>query len=361
MSRPFFSLVVPCYNDGRYQEGKYLDRLLDNLCKQGLNKEELEVILSDDQSPVPFDDVIAKYADSLDIRHIKTDKHIGPGNTRQCGADVAIGQWLCFADHDDVFALDAFSTVKDEIERCNEQLYCMCDFVKVDADGVVVESFSRPEDLINWVHGKFYNLDNFWRRYELYFPATLRTHEDIALGAQIACISAYLNHPEFLHIKRPLYFWLNNPESVSNTEYVVKVDDKDNMSNFLERNFSDYLDSKWGIYIFMYRKKYITRDDFIQLLMPDLIGCYSLMSQWMRVNTSKYLHHNMWLVKTMFLTTEEVTGLTPAVIKVATQTCWNRNLVNELALFANHNHFMHLYTWMDFIMKVEKEKVDGEA
>lgn len=355
MNRPFFSLVIPCYNDGRYQEGKYLDRLLDNVCKQGLDKNELEVILSDDQSPVPFEDVIVKYEKDLIIKHIKTDKHIGPGNTRQCGANVATGKWLCFADHDDKFKIGALNHIKYEIESANQHYYCMCDFVKVNEDNSVIESFSTAEQLSTWVHGKFYNLDNFWKRYDLHFPATLRTHEDIALGAQISCISVYLGNPEFLHIHSPLYMWLDNPESVSNTEYVDKVDGKGSMSNFLERNFDDYLESKWGQYLFMYRFKYINQDEFVRLLLPDLLGCYSLISQWIRVNTSRYLHHNMWLVKSMFLSTEEVTGVSPAMIKIAVQKCWDRNLEDELTLFALSHHFMHFYKWIDFIMSVEKE------
>ena len=355
MSKPFFSLVIPCYNDGRYQEGKYLDRLLDNLCKQGLEKDELEVILSDDQSPVPFDGVIARYSEKLNIKYLKTDKHWGPGNTRQCGANIATGQWLCFADHDDVFVPSALAFVKQQIESCGETRYCMCSFNKVDTEGNVIEAFSDVKAVSTWVHGKFYNLDNFWKKYDLFFPATLRTHEDIALGAQIDCISTHLNHPTFLYIEQPLYLWLDNPASVSNTEYVVKADDKNNMSNFLERNFCDYLESKWGMYILMYRRKYITSDDFVRLLLPDLLSCYSLVSQWMLVNSSKYLHHNMYLVKTMFLSTEEVTGVSPVMIKVAVQKCWDRNLEDELTLFALSHHFMHFYKWIDFIMKVEKE------
>ena len=161
-SRPYFSLVVACYNDGRYKEGQYLDRLLTSLCNQGILKQDLEVILSDDCSPVPFDDVVEKYKDRLNIVRTKTDHNYAPGNTRQKGVDVARGYWLCFADHDDKYYDNALRAVKTFIEYKHEKYYVYSPFNSVDPQGNVMTTY---EDTMGWCHGKFYNMDHFWKAF----------------------------------------------------------------------------------------------------------------------------------------------------------------------------------------------------
>ena len=88
MLLPFFSLVIACYNDGRYKEGVYLDRLLSSVERQGLKKDDIEVILSDDCSPIPYDDIIEKHRSNLIIKCTKTDYNCCPGNTRAKGVEI---------------------------------------------------------------------------------------------------------------------------------------------------------------------------------------------------------------------------------------------------------------------------------
>ncbi len=58
-----------------------------------------EVIISDDGSPVPFDEVVARYRDRLDITLVR-NRQAGPGAARNAGAAVARGAWLAFVDAD---------------------------------------------------------------------------------------------------------------------------------------------------------------------------------------------------------------------------------------------------------------------
>jgi glycosyltransferase involved in cell wall biosynthesis len=63
--------------------------------------DEIQVILSDDCSTESYQDIVNQYIDKLFITQTKTDYNCCPGNTRQKGADQALGEWLIFMDHDD--------------------------------------------------------------------------------------------------------------------------------------------------------------------------------------------------------------------------------------------------------------------
>jgi len=89
---PEVSVVIPSYN-----EGTYIDRLLDALSKQqGVN---FEVIVSDAQSKDVTPEVIKSFKDKLDIKLVLSPPK-GPAAGRNRGAKEAKGQWLLFLDAD---------------------------------------------------------------------------------------------------------------------------------------------------------------------------------------------------------------------------------------------------------------------
>ena len=54
-NRPFYSIIVPCYNSRNT-----LGNLLDSILQQNMN-DDLEVILSDDCSTESYQDIVDKY------------------------------------------------------------------------------------------------------------------------------------------------------------------------------------------------------------------------------------------------------------------------------------------------------------
>lgn len=242
--RPFFSCIVPCYNDGRYKEGVYLDRLLDSLTRQDIEREDLEVILSDDCSPVPFfDQMHKKYSDKLILKYIKTDYNCCPGNTRGKGVTIANGRWLCFADHDDIYYDGALKQVVNSITENNEIHFAFGDFNGVDPKGEVIRKY---ECTLNWCHAKFYNKDNFWDKYGIHFIKDLKSHEDIAICTQTSCaLSA--NVPHYTYIRKSLYAWTDNPQSVSHAKYTVETEM--GPREFLEVFYGDYLHATGYVYL----------------------------------------------------------------------------------------------------------------
>ena len=267
--RPFFSLVIACYNDGRYSKGNYIDKLLTSVCDQGLNREDIEVILSDDCSPNSYDDIIAPFRNKLNIVTTKTDYNFAPGNTRQKGVDIAKGKWLCFADHDDVFYPRALKAVKDYIDRNCEKYYVYTTFNGVDSEGKVLRNYRKTA---GWCHGKFYNLDNLWKANGIHFIKDLKSHEDVAICTQVSCTLDKLkvkpNYFDFI-----TYAWTDNPQSVSHAKYTVETEE--GLRNFLEVFFDDYLHATGYIYIDNYKNGMMPKQYSTLACMEVLCYAYS--------------------------------------------------------------------------------------
>lgn len=293
-SKPFFSVIIPCYNDGRYAPGQYIDALLSNLVKQKVAKSKLEVILVDDCSPIPYDGTVEQYAEVLTIKRVTTESNCGPGGCRQLGTEVATGEWLCFADHDDLFYPKALARIKKLIEETKEQNIVYSAFNKVDFQDhqKVVEEFRTVEQLHNWVHGKFYNRENFWNKYHIHFMQGLRTHEDIALGNTIRFALRGTGLASVTYTEDPVYMWTFNPRSVSHGTYVAERGKNGDIHSFLETHFDDYITANIRTALDAFDNKYISRDQTVLFCIVQICGLYIEMKRFRQQNPEHYLKVN---------------------------------------------------------------------
>ena len=94
-----FSIVIPCFNSS-----PYIAATLESIVNQHLG-DKIQVVLVDDCSTEPFDEVIKPYEETLHIKKVKTEKNLGTGMARQFGIDNADGDWVIFCDHDDFFLI----------------------------------------------------------------------------------------------------------------------------------------------------------------------------------------------------------------------------------------------------------------
>ena len=98
-----------------------------------------------------------------------------------------------------------------------------------------------PENA-GWTHGKFFNLDNYWKKYKLHYQKDLASHEDVCLTTQVE----YLNNtfPDIVCYKVNLftYVWNENPDSLSNRKYVKASKERP----FIDAFFEDYVESTAG-------------------------------------------------------------------------------------------------------------------
>ena len=106
-----YSIIVPVYN--RPDE---VDELLQSLTTQTFR--DMEVIIVEDGSSLPCEDIVRRYAGKLQLRYY-TKENSGPGQTRNFGAEHSQGDWLIFLDSDCVLPPGYLQAVDDEMKRCS--------------------------------------------------------------------------------------------------------------------------------------------------------------------------------------------------------------------------------------------------
>lgn len=91
---PFFSIIIPTY--ARPQQ---LSACLASLIHLNYPRDRFEVIVVDDGSIPPLDDVVNPYSDRFNLL-LLTQPNAGPATARNTGANKAQGQYLAFLDDD---------------------------------------------------------------------------------------------------------------------------------------------------------------------------------------------------------------------------------------------------------------------
>ena len=92
--KPYFSLIIPSF-----ERPKQLKRCLNAVAGIDYPKENFEVIVVDDGSKSPPEELVKSFSDRLEIRLIK-QSNTGPGGARNTGAKNAKGKYLAFTDDD---------------------------------------------------------------------------------------------------------------------------------------------------------------------------------------------------------------------------------------------------------------------
>lgn len=110
-----FSIVIPTRDRPRS-----LQACLDALAALDYPKQHYEVIVVDDSSTSPLDELIRRFEDRLQIALLR-QVNAGPASARNVGANVATGRFIAFTDDDCVPAVDWLHKLE---KRFSEQPEC---------------------------------------------------------------------------------------------------------------------------------------------------------------------------------------------------------------------------------------------
>src|SRR5215207_3783671 len=94
MTQPTFSVIVPTF-----QRAASLERCLEALGAQRIERDRFEVIVVDDGSAEPPRAIVRRAAGALDVRLIEQG-NAGPASARNAGAGAARGAYVVFTDDD---------------------------------------------------------------------------------------------------------------------------------------------------------------------------------------------------------------------------------------------------------------------
>lgn len=274
--RPWLSIIVPCYNSR-----KTLGALLQSIVDQNM-EDEIEVILSDDHSTESYQDIVEMYNDTLSIRQVMTEYNFAPGNTRERGVSIAEGEWVAFADHDDVYIPGTLRQIKDIIVQSGEQYYAIANFIEANPD--TGEVIREMKGFRNWNHAKFYNLDNFWKANDIHFKKDLLTHEDIYISSTVNCAIRRVNGDNPLFIDVFCYIWNNRPTSISREKYGDHT--------FLEVFYEDYIKSTGDVYIEQYKQGRLDNVYATDSVLEILLFCYFYTESFKFHDPNGYIREN---------------------------------------------------------------------
>lgn len=299
--RPFFSIVVACYNSRRT-----IGRLLESIAEQNL-KDEIEVILSDDCSTESYDDIVDQYSNRICIKRVQTDYNCCPGNTRERGIEYVTGEWLMIADHDDKLVPNSLKTIMEVQKEYNEKfLMVSCFHELFDAPGNFENRWIRDVTTnTGWNHGKFFNMDNLWKKFNIHFIKDMKTHEDIFITTTINCIMHHIDRQPLL-VKTFTYIWHKRPGSISNIVYSYNNEPHP----FLEVHFLDYVRSTSGCYKENYLLNNISKAFMGLNLVETLLYQYFYMQGFIFHSGDKVIKENFDICKRELLELKKLTGLT---------------------------------------------------
>ena len=222
------SVIVPVYN-----AEKYIKKCVDSILSQTVS--DIEIILVDDGSTDNSPIICDEYARNNEKVKVIHKTNGGAGSARNAGLDVACGEYILFVDGDDYIHPKFIELLLAVLNHYHCKIAsCHYRFVKPDEtvtfksyDNSIIESAERI-DCADWLS----NFDLHCNKVSLISPCMrlccrsifddLRfkegyTEEDSMILPYI------LEQTETIYkLKIPLYFWTENPLSVTRMDFNAK-------------------------------------------------------------------------------------------------------------------------------------------
>jgi len=122
------SIIIPAYNQARF-----LSRSIESALQQ--THADVEVIVIDDGSTDETPAILSRYNSQPRFKSIR-QPNAGLPATRNRGIAEAIGDYLCFLDSDDFYAVEKCARQAELLDKSPELGFVYCDFTQVDQQGL---------------------------------------------------------------------------------------------------------------------------------------------------------------------------------------------------------------------------------
>lgn len=338
----FLSVIIPAYNCA-----DYIQALLNSIVIQNWNKEDIEVIICDDNSTDGFMQKVKPYYDKLNIYYYKTASRSihCPGNTRLDAWHHATGEWMTFIDHDDEFEPGAFDIFKECVDA-GETRMVFCKFRQYNSEQ---QSYGKVFNSITWMHGKFYNV-NWIKSIGIDFKENLQSHEDLyfntlCLGALTAMGKKWtmpIEDEQHDEISRCVYKWNARRSSLSRSFFNEK-------HYYIEVYFKDYLYAASEPWFICYNT-FKNNSDFYrnQIITILLFGYFYIQGAMWRLGDEimpenhKYMKDMVERVMALFhCTRTDIVG-----IAMSSPEIYNKI---KLECYNGCGHFVEMISFRDYI------------
>lgn len=126
---PLISVIIPIYNGE-----KYIKKCVESFV--GQSYKNIEIILVNDGSRDNSERIIKQLAAEDDRIVLISQKNAGVSTARNRGMDIASGEYVCFADADDVVSPNYVSYLYDLIRRRDAEISVVSQPVNFVGDGI---------------------------------------------------------------------------------------------------------------------------------------------------------------------------------------------------------------------------------
>lgn len=180
------SIVIPSFK--RHTE---LHRLLYTIYYAGLEKDQYEVIISDDSPLEERNKDLADYfSDWMNIKYtVNTNSLHAPGSNRQNGLNQAEGKWVTFIDDDDSVRENSLKSLVDIMDSDEKYSIIKTHHLTEEIDGTI--HFEEPGFLFKTLtHGKIYCRE-FLEKYNIHYNVDSMAHEDVFFNYSVESATMY--------------------------------------------------------------------------------------------------------------------------------------------------------------------------
>ena len=287
------SVIVPCYNVAQYLEGFFAC-----LDKQWGEHDHYEVVFVNDGSTDSTPSLLAEYV-AADTRHrvLINQANQGVSGARNAGIQVARGEWIAFADPDDLLADGGYALL---MSKWLDDSIDMLSFktLRVEENESLDLSQSLSGNVI-WegcTHKKFdILLPSVWNcvyrkdmveQYKIRFRVETSFAEDALFNADIFSKGIKIRMVDAL-----IYFYVQHPQSICNTGDMAKLRKSieglifcaDEVRTFSNPNYST---NHWVKFFMVFIVSHLMRGNFsvaeVRQIRDRLIaiGVFPLTSPW---------------------------------------------------------------------------------
>lgn len=208
---PKISIVIPAYNT----KENYLIELLDSI--QAQSYKNWELCIADGSDKPVVQEVVARYMRNDEcIRYMHLEDNRGISDNTNEAIRMATGDWLMFADHDDLLCEDALYEIVKIINTDDKIDAVYTDEDKINADtSLLFEPAFKPDFNLEMLRENNYICHIFTVKRELIEQVgMLRSEYD---GAQdydfvLRCCE---KAGQVAHVAKPLYHWRAHPDSTA--------------------------------------------------------------------------------------------------------------------------------------------------
>jgi glycosyltransferase involved in cell wall biosynthesis len=344
VSNKLLSIIVPFYN-----VEKYIGECLNSVYNQDLPEEDYEVICVNDCSPDRSRDIVIEYQKKhSNLVLIEHDVNKMLGAARNTGLAAAQGKYIWFVDSDDHIEFKSLFKTLNVCENLHLEVLSF-NSNRFDDQGVITSYYNYPieTDVISGVDylenktipywkinvttwSKIYNRE-YLNVKKILFPVGVYFEDNRhTLQTLLTC-------ERFKHINEKLYYYRDNPVSItnSNKNYGKKLGDKtlanieclELMHNWKIKNQTNILDEAIDSYVYFLENSIKA---FVYLKFRDKLEYRKSLNS---VNRSHLYYHIGWFNASVYyyINVSVVVLLIPTLIIVPI-----RKLKEKLLLIFKH-------------------------